>query len=86
MNIKEASQQTGVTATTIRYYEKEGLIPAIDRNDVGVRAIDDRIIRRINFVKTMRAAGMSIEALKEYIRLFDAQEDNTAQQFKLLNE
>lgn len=86
MNIKEASQQTGVTATTIRYYEKEGLIPAIDRNDVGVRAIDDRIIRRINFVKTMRAAAMSIEALKEYIRLFDAQEDNTAQQFKLLNE
>ncbi|WP_436666076.1 MerR family transcriptional regulator [Latilactobacillus sakei] len=86
MNIKEASQQTGVTATTIRYYEKEGLIPAIDCNDVGVRAIDDRIIRRINFVKTMRAAGMSIEALKEYIRLFDAQEDNTAQQFKLLNE
>ncbi|MFL2063411.1 MerR family transcriptional regulator [Latilactobacillus sakei] len=86
MNIKEASQQTGVTATTIRYYEKEGLIPAIDRNDVGVRVIDDRIIRRINFVKTMRAAGMSIEALKEYIRLFDAQEDNTAQQFKLLNE
>ena len=86
MNIKEASQQTGVTATTIRYYEKEGLIPAIDRNDVGVRAIDDRIIRRINFVKTMRAAGMSIEALKEYIRLFDAQEDNTTQQFKLLNE
>lgn len=86
MNIKEASQQTGVNATTIRYYEKEGLILAIDRNDVGVRAIDECIIRRINFVKTMRAAGMSIEALKEYIRLFDAQEDNTAQQFKLLND
>lgn len=55
MNIKEVSHQTGVTATTIRYYEKEGLIPAIDRNDVGVRATDDWIIRRINFVKTMRS-------------------------------
>jgi len=86
LNIKEASQKTGVNATTIRYYEKEGLIPAIDRNEVGVRAIDERIIRRISFVKTMRAAGMSIEALKAYIKLFDAQENNTAQQLKLLNE
>ena len=84
MNIKEASQKTGVNATTIRYYEKEGLIPPIDRNEVGVRAIDERIIRRINFVKTMRAAGMSIEALKEYITLFDAQTNNTTQQLQLL--
>ncbi|WP_125570535.1 MerR family transcriptional regulator [Lacticaseibacillus songhuajiangensis] len=86
MNIKEASARTGVPSATIRYYEKEGLIPAIDRSDVGVREIDDRIIRRINFAKQMRGAGMSIEALRRYIQLFDAQENNLDEQKTLLQE
>lgn len=86
MNIKEASERTGVNSTAIRYYEKIGLIPTIDRNDVGVRQIDERILRRITFVKQMRAAGMSIEALQEYIQLFDSATDNTAAQRQLLQE
>lgn len=86
MNIKEASERTGVSAATIRYYEKEGLIPNIDRSENGIREIDERIIRRINFAKTMRAAGMSIESLRQYIQLFDANEDNEQQQKELLEE
>lgn len=86
MNIKEASEKTGVSSATIRYYEKETLIPAIDRSEAGNREIDERIIRRINFVKQMRAAGMSIENLRRYIQLFDNQEDNTKEQIALLNE
>ncbi|WP_203640607.1 MerR family transcriptional regulator [Levilactobacillus andaensis] len=86
MNIKEASEKTGVSSAAIRYYEKESLIPAIDRTPVGNRDIDDRIIRRIRFVTQMRAAGMSIENLRRYIELFDAQEDNTKEQKSLLKE
>jgi len=86
MNIKEASEKTGVSSAAIRYYEKESLIPAIDRTPVGNRDIDDRIIRRIRFVTQMRAAGMSIESLRRYIELFDAQEDNTKEQKALLKE
>jgi len=86
MNIKEASEKTGVSSAAIRYYEKESLIPAIDRTPVGNRDIDDRIIRRIRFVTQMRAAGMSIENLRRYIQLFDAQEDNTKEQKALLQE
>lgn len=86
MNIKEASEKTGVSSAAIRYYEKESLISAIDRTEVGNRDIDDRIIRRIRFVTQMRAAGMSIENLRRYIELFDAQEDNTKEQKALLQE
>lgn len=86
MNIKEASEKTGVSSAAIRYYEKESLIPAIDRSEAGNRIIDERILRRIRFVTQMRAAGMSIENLRKYIHLFDAQADNTAQQIALLNE
>lgn len=86
MNIKEASERTGVFSAAIRYYEKELLIPAIDRSETGNREIDDRIIRRINFVKQMRAAGMSIENLRKYIQLFDSQEENDQEQQDLLRE
>lgn len=86
MNIKEASERTGVSSAAIRYYEKELLIPAIDRSETGNREIDDRIIRRINFVKQMRAAGMSIENLRKYIQLFDSQEENDQEQQDLLRE
>lgn len=86
MNIKEASEQTGVSSAAIRYYEKESLIPPIDRTEVGNRDIDARILRRIRFVTQMRAAGMSIESLRRYIQLFDAQEDNTKEQKAILTE
>ncbi|MBM7617367.1 DNA-binding transcriptional MerR regulator [Weissella uvarum] len=86
MNVKEASQTTGVSTDTIRYYEKEGLIPKIERNDAGNREIDEKIIRRINFAKQMRDAGMSIKALKEYTDLVDDAEDNTEKQKQILRE
>ena len=86
MNIKEASEQTGVSSAAIRYYEKESLIPPIDRTEAGNRDIDEHILRRIRFVTQMRSAGMSIENLRRFVELFDAQEDNTKEQKELLQE
>lgn len=86
MNVKEASELTGVSTDTIRYYEKEGLIPQIDRNDSGNREINEKIIRRITFAKQMRAGGMSIKALKEYTDLVDDLEDTTEHQKRILQE
>ncbi|TPR54122.1 MerR family transcriptional regulator [Apilactobacillus kunkeei] len=86
MNIKEASKFTDVPASTIRYYEKEHIIPAVDRNDSGVRDFDDHAIRRISFAKKMRDAGMEISTLKKYINLFDNVENSEDQQLALLVE
>lgn len=86
MNIKEVSKRAGVSAATIRYYEKESLIPPIERTEIGNRDIDERILRRIRFATQMRAAGMSIENLRHFIELFDAEEDNNKEQKELLQE
>lgn len=86
MNIKEASKRAGVSAATIRYYEKESLIPPIERTEIGNRDIDERILHRIRFATQMRAAGMSIENLRHFIELFDAEEDNNKEQKELLQE
>jgi len=69
MKIAAASQQSGLSADTLRYYERIGLIPPITRNRSGNRdyTIDD--INRIEFVKCLRAAGVPIDALLEFFRL-----------------
>lgn len=68
MNIKEASSTTGVSADTIRYYERIGLIMPIERVN-GIRKFNERNINQINFAKAMREAGLSIETLKDYVTL-----------------
>ena len=70
MTIKEASQLTGVSADTLRYYERIGLIPAVTRNESGIRNYDETSIGWINFIKCMRSAGLPIEALIEYVALY----------------
>ncbi|MDQ0208707.1 MerR family transcriptional regulator [Alkalicoccobacillus murimartini] len=77
MNIKTVSENTGVSADTIRYYERIGLIPAVKRNKNGVRVFDEEDIRWIEFSRQMRNAGLSIEALIEYISLFKDSDDST---------
>lgn len=68
MNIKEASQVTGVSADTIRYYERIGLIMPIERVN-GIRKFGERNINQINFARQMRDAGLGIEILKDYVTL-----------------
>ncbi len=93
MNIKEASSTTGVSADTIRYYERIGLIMPIERVN-GIRKFNERNINQINFAKTMREAGLSIETLKDYVTLvfeddpttIPARKDLLGEAIKTLNE
>lgn len=70
MTIKKASQLTGVSADTLRYYERIGLIPMVPRSESGIRNYDEVSIGWINFIKCMRGAGLPIEALIEYVALY----------------
>ncbi|MEY8371294.1 MerR family transcriptional regulator [Aerococcaceae bacterium 50-4] len=70
MNIKKVSEKMGISADTIRYYEKIGLIHPIKRNENGVRVFDEEDLRWIHFARAMRTAGLSIESLTAYVRMF----------------
>lgn len=70
MNIKKASEISGVSADTIRYYEKIGLIHPIKRNEHGVRVFDEEDLRWIHYARSMRKAGLSIESLTAYVTMF----------------
>ena len=66
MTIAETSKKYGLTADTLRYYERIGLIPPVPRTKGGVRNYDDASCGWIELVKCMRSAGVQIEALIEY--------------------
>lgn len=70
MTITEVSKKYGITADTLRYYERIGLIPPVNRNSSGNRDYTEEDCRWVKFIKCMRGAGLSIETLIEYVALF----------------
>ncbi len=66
MTIAETSKKYGLTADTLRYYERIGLIPPVPRTKGDVRNYDDASCGWIELVRCMRSAGVQIEALIEY--------------------
>ena len=71
MTIKEIAQKYNLTADTLRYYEKIGLLSTVPRTSKGIRNYDAVTCRRIEFIKCMRDAGVEIEALIKYIHLLE---------------
>ncbi|PCG19524.1 MerR family transcriptional regulator [Brachyspira sp. G79] len=71
MTIAEVSKKTELSADTLRYYERIGIIPEVERSESGIRNYTDYDLGWIEFSKCMRNSGMSIEAIIEYIKLYN---------------
>jgi len=69
MKIAEVSENTGISSDTLRYYERIGLIWPVNRNASGIRDYTDLDLRRVDFIKCMRSAGLPVEVLIEYVGL-----------------
>jgi MerR family transcriptional regulator, aldehyde-responsive regulator len=81
MKIAEVSQEYGLSADTLRYYERVGLIPPVNRTESGIRDYNELDLRRVDFVKCMRSAGLPVDVLIEYVALVQ-QGDETIQDRK----
>ena len=66
MTIAEVSRAYGLTADTLRYYERVGLLPHVHRNQSGIRDYTEQDCGWVEFIKCMRGAGIQVEALIEY--------------------
>lgn len=69
MNIKQVSEDKKISADTLRYYERIGLIPPVNRTKGGIRDYNEEDLKWVDFTLCMRNAGLPIESLIEYIRL-----------------
>lgn len=86
MTIAEASKEYGLTADTLRYYERIGLIPPVPRTPGGIRDYDKTSCNWIEFIKCMRSAGLQIETLIEYVSLFREGDSTMEARRNLLKE
>ena len=85
MTIKEVCKKYGITADTLRYYERVGVIPAVKRTPGGIREYDEEALRWVESAIFMRNSGVPIDALIEYVKLFQ-QGDGTFRARKELLE
>lgn len=86
MTINEVSKKLNLTHDTLRFYEKSGLIGPIEREKSGYRNYQENDLKRIEFVKCMRKAELSIEVLKKYIELYDKGNETKEERKRLLIE
>lgn len=64
--IKEVSEMTGIPATTLRYYDKEGLLPYLKREKSGYRIFDDTDLTMLQIVDCLKNTGMPIKDIKQF--------------------
>jgi DNA-binding transcriptional MerR regulator len=74
MLIKEFARQTGLSAKTIRYYEKIGLLPTPRRMENGYRAYDESDVSRAKLVAGTRTLDFSLDDIKEILAMRDHRE------------
>ncbi len=70
-SIGQVSRQTGLSAYTLRYYEKEGLLPFVKKNSSGIRRYSDEDINWLSMIECLKATGMPIKEIRLYIKWYN---------------
>ena len=84
-DIATTADRLGVSAHTLRYYERIGLV-RVDRDASGHRRYDAAGVRRLVFLTRMRASGMPIRDLRRYVDMVEAGRDTVPERLSLLTE
>ena len=82
--IEQAAQQSGLTIHTLRYYEKAGILPRVDRNGGGHRRYSDSDLGWIEFVKLLKATGMALNDIRAFVEAERRGADGRAEKLALL--
>jgi DNA-binding transcriptional MerR regulator len=83
-SIKEVSEKFNISSYTLRYYEKEGLLPFVQRGNNGKRLYSDVDLGLLQIVCCMRATGMSIAYIKNYVDLCIRKEDTVPERYRMI--
>ncbi|MNJ39567.1 HTH-type transcriptional regulator AdhR [compost metagenome] len=84
-SIGKVAELTGLSIHTLRYYEKEGILPPIKRNEFGTRVFDEDDMQWIEFTCCLRDTGMNIEEMKTFAQLTLQGDETIPKRVDLLN-
>lgn len=68
--VKEISQKTGISPYTLRFYEKEGVLPIVGRGPNGARLFNEQYVDMVKTVQALRSTGLPLAEIKEYVALY----------------
>ena len=81
--IKKVSEMTGLSIPTIRYYDKEGLLPDLQRKESGYRAFSDRDLEAIELIRCFKESGLTIREIRHFMSLVRQGDDTLAQRLAI---
>lgn len=84
LGINEVVELTGISAFTIRYYDKCGFFPDLIRGKRGVRSFSGNDVRQLKLVDALRRSGLSIEGIKYFVRLTKRGASGSADRLQIL--
>lgn len=83
-SIQEVSRKTGLTAHTLRYYEKEGLLSGVERTLGGFRQYTDEDLEALGLICCLKNTGMSLQEIARFVRLTQEGEHTLAERVEML--
>ncbi|NGM84142.1 MerR family transcriptional regulator [Paenibacillus sp. 7124] len=83
-SVSQTSLMSGLPASTIRFYEKEGIIPNVNRNTSGRRQYSDEDLLLLELVVCLKDTGMMIEEIKKYTHLIVQGNETIGQRREIL--
>lgn len=87
LTVQQVAQATGLSAHTLRYYERAGLMQSVRRNETnGYRAYTRQNLDWVEFIKRLRATGMPIRDIQRYAELILQGEQSVPDRLRLLKE
>ncbi|MDU4694452.1 MAG: MerR family transcriptional regulator [Paenibacillus sp.] len=84
--VRQVTELTGISPYTLRFYEKEGVLPQVERDANGVRLYREINIDWINTVQALRSTGLSLEEIKHYTELYLRGEETLQERKVILSE
>lgn len=72
MRIGEVADLSGTTTKTMRFYEDQGLLPAADRTTGGYRVYTQDVVRRLDFIRRGRTAGLTLAQIRQVLDIRDS--------------
>ena len=85
-SIQDVSEKTGLTAHTLRYYEKEGLISGVERTQGGFRQYTDEDLEALGLICCLKNTGMSLQEIARFVQLTQAGEHTLRERVEMLTE
>ncbi len=84
--IKQAAEIMNVTPTTLRYYDKQGLLPFMERKDSGYRIFSDTDIAMLRVIECLKKSGMSIKDIRQFSKWVQMGDDSLKERYEMFLE